>query len=151
MLGEGLPASLDSALYKPAFFVSADGDIRSPLEAEYKLIILNYVQDPAESLFEVKVADLFSKMLSAMKLKPGSFLVVDCLMNERPLIPAEAQRFFKASHVLMFSSHPDQLSEFHIRGGFQWLETFSPAYLLKHPEAKKLVWNDMQKVMGVLS
>ncbi|MFP5519508.1 MAG: hypothetical protein ACLGGX_06365, partial [Bdellovibrionia bacterium] len=64
---------------------------------------------------------------------------------------AEVQHFFQAQAVLMFSDSPENLGQLQIRGGFKWLETFSPAYLLSHPEAKKIVWSDMQKIMKELS
>jgi DNA polymerase len=35
-------------------------------------------------------------------------------------------------------------------GGCRVMPTFHPAYLLRHPEAKRAVWNDMQEIMAVL-
>jgi DNA polymerase len=34
--------------------------------------------------------------------------------------------------------------------GCRVMPTFHPAYLLRHPEAKRAVWNDMQKIMAAL-
>jgi DNA polymerase len=34
--------------------------------------------------------------------------------------------------------------------GFKVMPTFHPAYLLRNPKAKKLVWEDMKKVMNEL-
>jgi DNA polymerase len=39
---------------------------------------------------------------------------------------------------------------FHDYGQSRLMPTFHPAYLLRHPEAKRLVWNDMQQIMKVL-
>lgn len=131
----------------PAFFVGASGDIKKPLEQHFSLVVLNWTQSPSQSLFQGEVQELTQKMLAALKLPPGQVLAVDCVMNERPLIPAEAQKFFNASAVLMFASEPEALSKIQIKGGFHWLETFSPAYLLENPDAKRIVWNDMQKIL----
>lgn len=35
-------------------------------------------------------------------------------------------------------------------GGCQVMPTFHPAHLLRHPEAKRAVWDDMQQIMKVL-
>jgi uracil-DNA glycosylase len=39
---------------------------------------------------------------------------------------------------------------FHDYGLSRLMPTFHPAYLLRHPEAKRAVWNDMQQIMKVL-
>jgi uracil-DNA glycosylase family 4 len=39
---------------------------------------------------------------------------------------------------------------FHDYGGIRMMPTFHPAYLLRNPEEKRKVWEDMQKVMEVL-
>jgi DNA polymerase len=39
---------------------------------------------------------------------------------------------------------------FHRYGDSRLMPTFHPAYLLRHPEAKRAVWNDMQKIMALL-
>lgn len=39
---------------------------------------------------------------------------------------------------------------FHDYGESRLMPTFHPAYLLRHPEAKRAVWNDMQQIMKVL-
>jgi uracil-DNA glycosylase len=39
---------------------------------------------------------------------------------------------------------------FHDYGLSRLMPTFHPAYLLRHPEAKRAVWNDMQQIMRVL-
>lgn len=133
--------------FAPPFFVDAGGDLRSPLEKSFRLVLLNWISSPQESLFYPEVSELFVKMLGALKLPEDQVLAIDCLMNERPLIPAETQKFFKSKAVLMFAREPEALGKIQIKGGFQWMETFSPAYLLEHPEAKRVVWNDMQKLL----
>jgi uracil-DNA glycosylase len=39
---------------------------------------------------------------------------------------------------------------FHDVGGVPLMPTFHPSYLLRNPEAKREVWQDIQKVMGLL-
>jgi DNA polymerase len=39
---------------------------------------------------------------------------------------------------------------FHDYGKSRLMPTFHPAYLLRHPEAKRAVWNDMQQIMKTL-
>jgi uracil-DNA glycosylase family 4 len=39
---------------------------------------------------------------------------------------------------------------FHALGGFRVMPTFHPAYLLRHPERKREVWEDMKKIMALL-
>ncbi|MFH1046560.1 MAG: uracil-DNA glycosylase [Candidatus Omnitrophota bacterium] len=40
--------------------------------------------------------------------------------------------------------------KFYERAGMKVMPTFHPAYLLRNPEAKKLVWKDMQQIMKEL-
>ena len=40
--------------------------------------------------------------------------------------------------------------QFHQRGSLKVMPTYHPAYLLKVPKAKKVVWEDLQQVMGEL-
>jgi uracil-DNA glycosylase len=39
---------------------------------------------------------------------------------------------------------------FHALGTFRVMPTFHPAYLLRHPERKREVWEDMKKIMALL-
>jgi uracil-DNA glycosylase len=39
---------------------------------------------------------------------------------------------------------------FHAIGNFRVMPTFHPAYLLRHPEGKREVWEDMKKIMALL-
>lgn len=145
-------ASADEVLAaRPAFFHSAQGpqiegrDFHRPA-----LAVVNWVQDPRESLFDPQVAELFNKMLAAMKLPAEKVLVLDCVMNERGLIPNGLFKVCEPSWVLFFSREPAHLGEVQIKGPARWIETLSPALLLEQPGAKKQVWADMQKVMREL-
>lgn len=144
-------ADADAELVKPAFFYSSKGAFSEGRDfKKCDLAIINWVQEPLESLFEPAVAKLFGKMLAAMKLSPNRVLVLDCVMNERNLIPNELYKVCDPQVVLFFSSDPISLSEVQIKGPARWLETLSPAALVKDPDSKKLVWNDMQRVMKEL-
>lgn len=145
------PVLQSSGDFRPAFFVGPQGDIKSPMEKPIRLLVINFMETPKESFFEPEVQELSEKMLAALKLGPQEFFYVDCVMNEKPLIPAEAQKFFKADAVLFFSKEPENIGQIQIKGGFSWLETFSPAYLLKNPDAKRIVWTDMQKILKELN
>ena len=58
-----------------------------------------------------------------------------------------------AAHTLLNTDVPISLlrGEFHSYQGIKLMPTFHPAYLLRNPGAKKLVWEDIQMIMKVLS
>lgn len=138
-------------LAKPAFFYSPKGPVTEGQDfSQAKLVILNWVHQADESLFEAQTADLFQKMFAAMKIRPTDVLILDCVMNERNLIPNELYKVASPQIVLFFTSEPSQMGEFQIKGPARWLETLSPAFLRQNPESKKIVWKDMQKIMAAL-
>ncbi len=61
-----------------------------------------------------------------------------------------------ASHALLETDTPISRLRGHFHpypaglSGCQVMPTFHPAYLLRHPQAKRAVWNDMQQIMRVL-
>lgn len=58
-----------------------------------------------------------------------------------------------ASHTLLKTDVPITVlrGKFHAYHGIQLMPTYHPAYLLRNPVAKKQVWEDVQKIMRVLS
>lgn len=58
-----------------------------------------------------------------------------------------------ASHTLLKTDVPITVlrGKFHAYQGIQLMPTYHPAYLLRNPGAKKQVWEDVQKIMRVLS
>lgn len=58
-----------------------------------------------------------------------------------------------ASQVLLETDTPISKlrGRFHECGGMRLMPTFHPAHLLRHPEAKRAVWDDMQQIMKVLT
>lgn len=58
-----------------------------------------------------------------------------------------------ASHTLLKTDVPITAlrGKFHAYHGIQLMPTYHPAYLLRNPGAKKQVWEDVQKIMRLLS
>lgn len=122
-----------------------------PAEKQHaELVFLNILTQSKESLFNPAVEDLFGKMKAAMKLKNLQVLELDCTVEDRSHLPSELAPLCESKVVVVFSSFPKDLGEFIFKGPGHWLETYSPAYLLEDPGAKKVVWNDLQKVMREL-
>ncbi len=45
----------------------------------------------------------------------------------------------------------DLRGRFHDRGGIRVMPTFHPAFLLRHPERKREVWEDMKQIMAAMA
>lgn len=122
-----------------------------PSEVQHaELVFLNILTQPKESFFLPEVRDLFDKMKAAMKLKNVQVLELDCTVDNRAELPSELAKLIQSRLVVVFSSFPKDIGEFIIKGSGKWIETYSPSYLLEDPAAKKVVWNDLQKVMKEL-
>ncbi|MBV2169511.1 MAG: hypothetical protein KUL82_12470 [Bdellovibrio sp.] len=117
----------------------------------YELVFLNILTQSKESLFLPEVQDLFVKMKSAMKLKNIQVLELDCTVEDRSQLPSELAKHCEGKVVVVFSSFPKDIGELIFKGPGKWIETYSPAYLLEDAGAKKVVWNDLQKVMKELA
>jgi hypothetical protein len=116
-----------------------------------ELVFLNILTQSKESFFLKETRDLFDKMKSAMKLRNIQVLELDCTVEDRSLLPSELAKFCESKVVVVFSSFPKDLGEMIFKGPGKWIETYSPAYLLEDAAAKKVVWNDLQKVMKELN
>lgn len=57
-----------------------------------------------------------------------------------------------AAHALLETSTPISRlrGRFHDHAGLKVMPTFHPSYLLRHPEQKRVVWEDMKKIMAFL-
>jgi len=57
-----------------------------------------------------------------------------------------------AAQYLLKTDVPVSLlrGKFQDRGGIKFVATYHPAYLLRNPQAKKQVWEDMKKIMEIL-
>ncbi|MNJ94770.1 hypothetical protein D3C87_124720 [compost metagenome] len=147
--GIGAEFGLDLASGKAHFFTNA-GPVTHVEKKHFELIFLNILTQAKESLFNPEVQDLFAKMKSAMKLQNIQVIELDCTVDNRSELPSELAEKFESKIVVVFSSFPKDMSEMIYKGPGKWLETYSPAYLLEDPTAKKAVWNDLQKVMREL-
>jgi DNA polymerase len=72
---------------------------------------------------------------------------LDCL---RPLVIC-ALGTFAAQALLQTEEKISRLrGRFHMLGDIQVMPTYHPAYLLRNPQAKRAVWDDMQRIQGAL-
>ncbi|AHI06214.1 hypothetical protein BDW_08570 [Bdellovibrio bacteriovorus W] len=132
-------------------FLSKKGAFEFPQDANFELVFLNILSQSKESLFLPEVEDLFGKMKAAMRLKNIQVLELDVTLEDRSLLPSEFLKHCRARMIVVFSSFPKDIGEIIIKGSSRWLETYSPSYLIEDAGAKKVVWNDLQKVMKELS
>ena len=119
---------------------------------------------------------LLTKIIEAMKLKREEVYIANCLKcrppNNRNPFPEEiascqpillkqieiiqpqiicALGKFAAQTLLATEEPISRLrGRFHDFHGIKLMPTFHPAYLLRNPEDKKFVWQDMQQIMQVL-
>lgn len=131
-------------------FFAAQGPFEPHEFQHYELVFLNIMTQAKESFFNPEVRDLFEKMKAAMKLKNIQTLELDCTVEDRSQLPSELAKICEGKVVVVFSSFPKDIGELIFKGPGKWLETYSPAYLLEDAGAKKVVWNDLQKVMKEL-
>lgn len=134
-----------------AQFFTPQGPLSAGEQKYFELVFLNIVTQEKESFFLPQVRDLFDKMKAAMKLKNIQILELDCTVEDRSLLPSELAEICESKVVVVFSSFPKDLGEMIYKGPGKWIETYSPAYLLEDASAKKVVWNDLQKVMKELA
>jgi len=85
-----------------------------------------------------------------MKIKNIQTLELDCTVEDRSQLPSELAQICEGKVVVVFSSFPQNIGEMIFKGPGNWIETYSPAYLLEDADAKKVVWADLQKVMKEL-
>jgi DNA polymerase len=72
---------------------------------------------------------------------------LDCL---RPRVIC-ALGTFAAQVLLQTEEKISRLrGRFHLLGDIQVMPTYHPAYLLRNPQAKRAVWDDMQCIQGAL-
>lgn len=127
--------------------------------------------------FVGRAGQLLTKIIEAMGLKREEVYIANILKcrppNNRAPLPAEilacsdnVRRQIDiinpkvictlgkfASQTLLKTETPISAlrGHFHEYNGIKVMPTFHPAYLLRNPPDKKLVWTDMKKIMKVLS
>lgn len=131
-------------------FFSSTGPFVPQDKKFYELVFINIVTQNKESFFNPEVKSLADKMRQAMKLKNLQVIELDCLLSDRTLLPSKLAQVCESRYVVVYSSFPQNLGELIYKGPGKWIETYSPAYLLEDPNAKKVVWADLQKVMREL-
>ncbi|QDK38207.1 hypothetical protein [Bdellovibrio sp. NC01] len=146
--GAGAPVVTNEAA-KTQFFTEQGSFSPSNIQ-HFELIFLNILTQAKESLFLPETKDLFGKMKAAMKLRNLQVLELDCTVDDRSQLPSELAKICESKVVVVFSSFPKDIGELIFKGPGKWIETYSPAYLLEDAGAKKVVWNDLQKVMREL-
>ncbi|HTL70438.1 MAG TPA: uracil-DNA glycosylase [Candidatus Eisenbacteria bacterium] len=135
-----------------------------------------YDEDIQGEPFVGAAGQLLTKIIQAMRLKREDVYIANCLkcrppQNRSPL-PTEivscqpillrqieiirpeiicALGKFAAQTLLATDTPISRLrGHFHDFRGIRLMPTFHPAYLLRNPEDKKLVWEDAQKIMKEL-
>ncbi|MDG0816232.1 hypothetical protein [Bdellovibrio svalbardensis] len=133
-------------------FAPAGATLQTPTDIQhYELIFLNILTQAKESIFLPETKELFGKMKAAMKLVNLQVLELDCTVEDRSQLPSELAKICESKVVVVFSSFPKDIGELIFKGPGKWIETYSPAYLIEDAGAKKVVWNDLQKVMKELN
>lgn len=110
------------------------------------LVFVSSIKDKSQSLFSGEIAELFQKMKSAMKLTYASVTVETHLSSSVEILNILKARL-NPRLLVIFKENPDLGETLKQLDGMFYLETFSPGYLIRYPEQKKLVWNDLQKIM----
>ena len=126
--------------------------------------------------FVGRAGQLLTKIIEAMKLTRGDVYIANILKcrppNNRAPLPEEIEacsdnvrrqiEMIKpkvictlgkfASQTLLNTETPISAlrGNFHEYNGIKVMPTFHPAYLLRNPDDKKLVWSDMKKIKKVL-
>lgn len=131
-------------------FFTSSGPFNPSELRHYELVFLNILTQKKESLFLPEVQELAAKMKVAMKLRNLQVLELDCTVDDRSQLPSELAKVCESKVVVVYSSFPKDIGDLIFKGPGKWIETYSPAYLLEDPGAKKVVWNDLQKVMKEL-
>lgn len=133
-----------------ALFYHQNGEYHPVQKEHFEVVFLNITTQAKESYFVPEVYDLATKMKTAMKLRNLQVIELDCLISDRSQLPSKLAEVCEARLVVVYSSFPQDLGELIFKGPGKWLETYSPAYLLEDPAAKKVVWGDLQKIMREL-
>jgi len=119
----------------------------------WDVLFLNLKQAAEASVFAPESQELLSKMIQAMRLGERRYKVLewDWAGPSQALTPILHETLKKIStpFVVVFSANP---ANHHLQnlGPVKFLETFNPPSLLNSPNAKKIAWADLQKVMKEL-
>ena len=115
-----------------------------------------FIIDSDTGFFKGKSGELLTKILKAMNLSPDSVFI--CNADDLGLVHEKIKTICpeiiitlgtKAGQSLLQIKSPlEQFrGKFHEYNGIKVMPTFHPSLLLKHPEYKRQVWEDMKRVM----
>ena len=115
-----------------------------------------FIIDSDTGFFKGKSGELLTKILKAMNLSPDSVFI--CNADDLGLVHEKIKIICpeiiitlgtKAGQSLLQIKSPlEQFrGKFHEYNGIKVMPTFHPSLLLKHPEYKRQVWEDMKRVM----
>jgi len=154
---------LDLAKKREVFFITDD-----TTEINFEMLESSLNKDLLV-YFNPEVADLFSKMISAMKLTTNDFYISsllcegsekrDKLLSEINMIKPKLIITLGASATNLFMDNNERLKDVHgkffainlnEKNTYQLLPIFSPKLLLTATNMKKTAWKDMQKAMTFL-
>lgn len=115
-----------------------------------------FIIDSDGGFFKGGSGELLTKILKAMNLSPEAVFIcnADNTRSVHQKIKAVSPKVIitlgtKAGLSLLNTNHPlEQFrGKFHEIHGIKVMPTFHPSLLLKHPEYKRQVWEDMKLVM----
>lgn len=117
-----------------------------------------FLIDSEGSFFKQESGELLNKILIAMKLTSDSVFI--CNAGDAGLVQKKINLISpkiiitlgtRAGQLLLNTRKPLELfqGKFHDHNGIRVMPTFHPSRLLKHPEYKRQVWEDMKRVMEV--
>jgi len=115
-----------------------------------------FILDSSTDFFKEKSGELLIKILAAMKLTTDSVFI--CNADNQELVNKKIKTISpeviitlgeKAGQSLLKIQQPLKKFQgrFHEYYGIKVMPTFHPSLLLKKPEFKRQVWEDMQQVM----
>lgn len=128
---------------------SPDRETTGPL-LDCDLLFLNIRTENEASIFSPEIKALGDKMIQAMRLGSRKILILETEEGagaESTKFLQEYSQKVQTPFVVFFSAKPKVQGVIKNLGSQKYIETFSPSYLVDHPQAKKVAWLDLQKVM----
>lgn len=113
-----------------------------------------FVGESDENPFEGKARDLFAKMVEAMGFLPENLTLTETTSLESPTDTTECIVAFGNRVSVLLVGHVTSFEK--LRGSFHPLQsdpntpvlvTFSPFFLLSHPQSKKTAWEDLKLLL----
>ncbi|MGZ3744175.1 MAG: hypothetical protein ACXWRA_10030 [Pseudobdellovibrionaceae bacterium] len=146
--------TIQSAGLRQSLEAGSEASVAPPIQpAECDVLFLNLKQASEQSIFARESAELLEKMIQAMRLGNRRHLILEGEFvesgNSRTEIMQHYTQKVTTPFVVLFSAKPSQNAIQNL-GKVNFLESFSPSYLLQNPSAKKVAWADLQRVMKAI-